>query len=207
MSAPNVSPASAAFFIADHAALDFLNSVAGSGAERMEFFADDAHVLEWLQRAGVPVSGAAAILKRHRPGILRDTAVALREETRDLIARRKAGRHGQPVLLNRILERNVSYRQLVWKPGSTPRRMTFERLEKPEDLLAPIAEAVAELLENGDYALVRKCENPACTLWFYDRANSRMRRWCSMAICGNRMKVAAFRARRAKQARRTAAAR
>jgi predicted RNA-binding Zn ribbon-like protein len=62
-------------------------------------------------------------------------------------------------------------------------------------LLVPVAEAMAELLETGDYQLVRRCENPNCTLLFYDRTKSHRRRWCSMAICGNRMKVAAFRAR------------
>jgi predicted RNA-binding Zn ribbon-like protein len=59
----------------------------------------------------------------------------------------------------------------------------------------PVAEAVATLLAKGDFSLVRKCECPDCTLWFHDRTKSHHRRWCSMALCGNRMKVAAFRAR------------
>jgi predicted RNA-binding Zn ribbon-like protein len=59
----------------------------------------------------------------------------------------------------------------------------------------PVAEAVATLLAKGDFSLVRKCESPDCTLWFHDRTKSHHRRWCSMALCGNRMKVAAFRAR------------
>jgi predicted RNA-binding Zn ribbon-like protein len=65
-----------------------------------------------------------------------------------------------------------------------------------EALLVPVAEAVARLLAEGDFSLVRKCESSDCTLWFYDRTKSHHRRWCSMAQCGNRMKVAAFRARR-----------
>jgi predicted RNA-binding Zn ribbon-like protein len=43
---------------------------------------------------------------------------------------------------------------------------------------------------------VRKCEAHDCTLLFEDATRSGRRRWCSMALCGNRMKVAAFRARR-----------
>jgi predicted RNA-binding Zn ribbon-like protein len=52
------------------------------------------------------------------------------------------------------------------------------------------------LLATGDFSLVRRCENAACVLWFYDRTRSHHRRWCSMARCGNRHKVAAFRKRR-----------
>jgi predicted RNA-binding Zn ribbon-like protein len=64
-----------------------------------------------------------------------------------------------------------------------------------EAALVPVAEAVARLLAEGDFKLVRKCESADCTLWFHDRTKSHHRRWCSMALCGNRAKVAAFRAR------------
>ena len=184
-----------AFFIADHLALDFLNSVAGTGDERTEFLADDAQVLDWMKQAGLPVDQAARALKGGPPGSLREAAVALREAGRALLERRKAGRRGDPAPLNRLLVRGGAYQQLSWKPGAQPRRLTYRRVETPEDLLVPIAEAMAELLETGDYQMVRRCENPNCTLWFYDRTKSHRRRWCSMAICGNRMKVAAFRAR------------
>ncbi|MFI4982934.1 MAG: CGNR zinc finger domain-containing protein, partial [Nevskiales bacterium] len=60
----------------------------------------------------------------------------------------------------------------------------------------PVAEAVASLLAQGDFTLVRTCESSDCTLWFHDHTKSHRRRWCSMAQCGNRQKVAAFRARR-----------
>lgn len=184
---------SPAYFLADHAALDFLNTVAGTGRERREFLSGDREVLDWLERAGLPTDHA--LLKRAPRGRLQEAAVALREEARALIERRKAGKHGNPDALNRVLGRGAAYRQLVWKPGSHPRRVTHGRIETPEDLLLPVAESIAELLEAGDFKLVRRCENPACTLWFYDRTKSHQRRWCSMAICGNRMKVAAFRAR------------
>ena len=184
-----------AFFIADHLALDFLNSVVGTGDERREFLADDEQVLDWLKQAGLPVDQAAGALKGGPPGSLRAAAVALRETGRALLARRKTGRRGDPAPLNRLLVRGGAYQQLSWKPGTQPRRLTYRRVETPEDLLVPIAEAMAELLETGDYRMVRRCENPNCTLWFYDRTKSHRRRWCSMAICGNRMKVAAFRAR------------
>lgn len=54
-----------------------------------------------------------------------------------------------------------------------------------------LAEAAARLLTEKDLTLVRRCENPACVLHFYDTSRNHRRRWCSMDICGNRMKVAA----------------
>jgi predicted RNA-binding Zn ribbon-like protein len=62
-------------------------------------------------------------------------------------------------------------------------------------MLAPVAEWAADLLADGDFELIRRCESEECVLWFYDRTKSHHRRWCSMATCGNRHKVAQYRMR------------
>lgn len=62
----------------------------------------------------------------------------------------------------------------------------------PAALLAPIAESAAWLLEHGEAALLRKCENGACVRFFYDTTKNRRRRWCSMDACGSRAKAAAY---------------
>jgi predicted RNA-binding Zn ribbon-like protein len=36
---------------------------------------------------------------------------------------------------------------------------------------------------------VRNCANPDCPFWFLDTTRSGTRRWCSMAVCGNRLKA------------------
>jgi predicted RNA-binding Zn ribbon-like protein len=59
-------------------------------------------------------------------------------------------------------------------------------------LLAAIARSAAELISEGANARLRVCSNPSCGLLFYDNSRTRRRRWCSMSICGNRHKVAAF---------------
>lgn len=59
-------------------------------------------------------------------------------------------------------------------------------------LLAAIARSAAEILVEGPAARVRVCANPGCGLFFSDMSRTRRRRWCSMARCGNRHKVAAF---------------
>jgi predicted RNA-binding Zn ribbon-like protein len=69
------------------------------------------------------------------------------------------------------------------------------RWESPGELLQSIAEAAADLICNQDFRLIRSCESSACRLVFLDRTKGHTRRWCSMADCGNREKVAAHRAR------------
>jgi predicted RNA-binding Zn ribbon-like protein len=38
-------------------------------------------------------------------------------------------------------------------------------------------------------ARVRKCANPDCPFRFLDTTRSGTRRWCSMTVCGNRLKA------------------
>ena len=69
------------------------------------------------------------------------------------------------------------------------------RVAVPSDVLAEMAAVCADLLVRHRSEGVRECENPDCSLWFVDGKRGPRRRWCSMAVCGNRMKIAAHRAR------------
>jgi predicted RNA-binding Zn ribbon-like protein len=69
------------------------------------------------------------------------------------------------------------------------------RWTSPDALLLPIAEAMARLICDEDFSYVKACEGPTCTLLFADHTRGRARRWCSMALCGNRAKQAAHRHR------------
>jgi predicted RNA-binding Zn ribbon-like protein len=62
---------------------------------------------------------------------------------------------------------------------------------EPFRALAPIARSMADLVSQGRRAEIKRCANPRCVLYFRDRSRAHRRRWCSMAVCGNRMKVAA----------------
>jgi predicted RNA-binding Zn ribbon-like protein len=46
-----------------------------------------------------------------------------------------------------------------------------------------------------DPARVRRCASPACVLLYHDVSKAGRRRWCDMAVCGNRAKAAAHLAR------------
>lgn len=66
-----------------------------------------------------------------------------------------------------------------------------------EWLLAAVARSAAEIIAEGPRARLRLCANPGCGLFFYDTSRTHRRRWCSMTVCGNRHKVAAFARRHA----------
>jgi predicted RNA-binding Zn ribbon-like protein len=66
----------------------------------------------------------------------------------------------------------------------------------PEDLFALLAQRATSLFRDWDGKRVRKC--PTCVLHFFDTSKKGTRRWCSMQLCGNRLKVAAYAARRRK---------
>jgi len=76
----------------------------------------------------------------------------------------------------------------------------MRRWRSPESLLLPIGEALATFVCQEDFANVKACEGHSCTLVFADHTRRRARRWCSMAICGNRAKQAAHRNRLKKNA-------
>ena len=78
-------------------------------------------------------------------------------------------------------------------------RSTYRRQESAESIFVPVAEAAIDLLTTGDFDLVKRCENQTCVRWFFDQTKSHRRRWCSMELCGNRHKVAAYRTRRRDQ--------
>ena len=50
---------------------------------------------------------------------------------------------------------------------------------------------------DGRWERFRICGDPGCSAVFYDRSRNRTGKWCSMAACGNRAKVRAFRERQA----------
>jgi predicted RNA-binding Zn ribbon-like protein len=55
----------------------------------------------------------------------------------------------------------------------------------------------AGLMADGSWARLKACRADACRWAFFDGSRNRSRAWCSMAVCGNRAKVQAFRRRRA----------
>lgn len=100
----------------------------------------------------------------------------------------------QPI--NEVLRITEGHDELVHEEGAWKLQF-IAREGGPDWLLAAIARSAAEILVEGTDARVRVCANPGCGLFFCDTSRTHRRRWCSMAVCGNRHKVASFARRRA----------
>jgi len=79
-----------------------------------------------------------------------------------------------------------------------PLRLRFEPGERPHlegvEPLARVLAVVAAAQADGTWARLKTC--PRCHWAFYDHSRNRSATWCSMSICGNRAKTAAYRRRR-----------
>jgi predicted RNA-binding Zn ribbon-like protein len=196
-----------AILVADAPGLDFLNSVATPVDEEVDWIADGTGLLAWLDQTGfVPRAALEAIRTQSTAAELDDVAArarGLREWFRGFVRKRK----GRPLVakdlrelepLNRLLERDQQHGEIVTHVSGDATRFELRanrRWQSAESLLMPIAEALAKLVCEEDFTYVKACEGPRCTLMFADHTRGHARRWCSMAICGNRAKVAAHRKR------------
>ena len=196
-----------AIFIADSPGLDFLNSVATPVDTPVDWLDSGDGLLKWLAQAKlVPANALDELKARAMPGELdnvADQARELREWFRGFV-RKHMGRPLTPKALrelgplNKLLERDEAFSQISRHRERDDDRFelrAMRRWRSPESLLLPIGEALAKFVCEEDFANIKACEGHSCTLIFADHTRRRARRWCSMAICGNRAKQAAHRLR------------
>lgn len=196
-----------AFFIADSLGLDFLNSIATPYDVEIDWLDGGSGLVAWLAQADLaPAHALKALTERAAPGKLDEAAAqarALREWFRGFVR----AHMGRPLAsealrelgpLNALLKDDEAFRQIAARQDGEggPFEIKTARLWRtPQSLLAPIAEALARCVCDEDFASIRACEGHRCTLIFADRTGKRRRRWCRMAMCGNRAKQAAHRHR------------
>jgi predicted RNA-binding Zn ribbon-like protein len=196
-----------AILLADAPGLDFLNSIATPVDQPVDWIGDGDGLLGWLEQAGfVPRAALEAIRSRATAAELDDLAARareLREWFREFVRNRKGRPLGAKDLaelapLNQLLEQDQQHGEITASSAGGVTRFELvarRRWQSPDSLLMPIAEALARVICEEDFTYVKACEGATCTLMFADHTRGHARRWCSMAICGNRAKVAAHRAR------------
>lgn len=210
------------FFLGDDLALDFLNTIAAPAGEPIEWLAGGRDLVRWLDAAHAVPPPVAAEFRKAGPRALDAVAVEARE-LREWFRGFVQAHAGKPLergalreleRLNELLAQDESYRQIelalsaakgAGDDGDDPGPLRWgarRRWHDARSLLLPIAEAMGDLVCRGEFTLVRRCEGPSCTLWFLDVSKAHGRRWCSMALCGNRAKAAAHRARLRQQSAR-----
>ena len=190
--------ATPALLLGGRLAIDFANipSYPGAPSEQLSW----EELIAFLQASNI-VSAERASSLLALSGSDPDAAQALLSRSvrlRDALRRafgamvRKEGiarEWAEPI--NQILRITEGHDELVFAESSW--KMEFQAREGGLDwLLAAVARSAAEILVEGTEARLRICGNPACGLFFSDNSRTHRRRWCSMAICGNRHKVAIF---------------
>ena len=118
-------------------------------------------------------------------------AIELRETLRDVLE----GNAGHTV-------RAGAEERLDRIAASVPLRARFApgaRLEPGETTKAPatawLLGVIYESMIEGTWGRLKVCANDTCRWAFYDSSRNRSGTWCTMAVCGNRMKGRKFRRR------------
>ena len=182
-------------FVGDNLAINFINTRRILEGQLTDTLQSDSDVKAWLRRLEVPVAKGSLPFG---DGLLLKGARELREIALAAVLDRKSGKKPSLAVLNRFLADAPSHAMLTTDEARNIRMSRVYGKETAEEFLAPVAEAVADLLADGDFNLVRHCDGNACVMWFYDRTKGHRRRWCTSTGCGNRAKVTAFRARASK---------
>jgi predicted RNA-binding Zn ribbon-like protein len=186
-------------FVGEHLCLDFVNTQVTENGSAADLLGGFDEVVAWAVGAKLIDRTQARELSL-RWGGGRDAdrvfsqAVQLRASLRAMAERLAEGRTIDPQMtldrINDVLRvRDGDLEVVRTKEGYETRFQ--RRFSEPAHLLVPVAESAAALLSSGDLALVKKCQDPRCILFFYDTTKNHGRRWCSMTACGNRAKVAA----------------
>jgi predicted RNA-binding Zn ribbon-like protein len=195
-------------FLGNQLALDFLNTRPVLNGEPMELLPDFSALLRWFQAAELLSArdaenllqkwGSSARAQRTVEA-MRELRERLRKEILAWEGRGSAVHHSTVDELNRLMADHPMRSKLKTSGSASATELWFEP-RQPEDLFAPLANSTAALFANVDRSRVRKCDQ--CVLHFHDTSKKGTRRWCSMQLCGNRLKVAAYAARRRMQASR-----
>jgi predicted RNA-binding Zn ribbon-like protein len=144
-------------------------------------------LLGWFSRVELLDGGATADERDL------ERALALREGLRSMLL----ANNGEPV-------EPADLRELNRAAGSVCLTVRFDEDGSPalepetsdvSAALGRILAAVVRARDEGIWGRLKVCPNDACQWAFYDRSKNRSGKWCTMEVCGNRMKARAFRQR------------
>ncbi|MBR0784177.1 CGNR zinc finger domain-containing protein [Bradyrhizobium iriomotense] len=196
-----------AMFIADSLGLDFLNSVATPVDTPVDWLDDGDGLIDWLAQAKLVPAEELDTLKAHaKPGELDEVAGearALREWFRGFVLEHTGRPLGPSALeelgpLSSLLQQDEMFSRIEPRQDDSNHGLALRMMRRwrsPQALLLPIGEAMAKFVCEEDFSDVKACEGHNCTMLFADHTRRRARRWCIMAVCGNRAKQAAHRSR------------
>jgi predicted RNA-binding Zn ribbon-like protein len=149
-----------------------------------EWLPDPAALEAWAQERDL-VSPSTRFTKR-------DLAQALevREAFRALLAANR-DRQGDAAALALLTDRARAAKLFVVFAGGTPKLEPEAR--GIDGLCGQLVSVAVTAMLDGSWERLKACRN--CRWAFFDESKNRSARWCSMSLCGNRLKTRAYRRR------------
>jgi predicted RNA-binding Zn ribbon-like protein len=180
---------------------DLVATVGRRLAGGLERLTSTARLTEWLTGAELVPAGVA-VARPQVAGRELQQARDLREAIYRLMLSRIA--QGQATAQRQAATADIrAVNSWARKRPATPQladdgSFALQKLagEDAGTALGVIARDAIDVVTGERAAYLRACEAGDCGMLYLDLSQGRTRRWCSMKECGNRAKVAAYRARR-----------
>jgi predicted RNA-binding Zn ribbon-like protein len=159
-------------------------------------------LVAWMERAAVLDAERAAVMRRRAWQQPAGAAAALVDARRVRVALRALAERGDTSArarddalteINRVLGRSAGTRRVEQRADGSFARAFVTVGDAFAGLMVPIVDSAADTLVTGALDRVRRCADPRCPRVFLDATKNGRRRWCDMAICGNRAKAARHR--------------
>ncbi|WP_217554239.1 CGNR zinc finger domain-containing protein [Streptomyces sp. GbtcB6] len=147
--------------------LELLNSTPVVNGVAEDRLADPAEARSWQRAHGG--SGTAAELR---------TLVAARDALQEVVRGTRPATSLAPLL-----------EDVVSRPRLSPAGVSWQLDAPAERRMAAEAIMAWSAVQQTMPGRLRPCANPECRLFLVDRSRTNKARWCSMAVCGNRMKA------------------
>jgi predicted RNA-binding Zn ribbon-like protein len=189
--------------VGNHSVLDLLNTRLMVDNQEREMLPDTTALVRWLFASGLASTPTMKDkLKRWSGGteartFLRQLLI-FREVLRDAVLRLEDGKQPSAAFLEDLNTRLFAHpirRAITTKNGKMQSRQ-IEGISATDTLWAALLHETERLFTDTEPTRVRKCES--CVVQFLDVSKKNGRRWCSMRLCGNRIKVAAYQHRQRK---------
>jgi predicted RNA-binding Zn ribbon-like protein len=190
--------------------LDFVNTVSTrvEGLGR-EYFLDYGELVAWSQHVGIINKNEAEDLLHtaaQRPGkaeTVLGEAIDLRETIyRIFLAAVNLNKPAASDIkkLNAAVHNTFAHLEIAASRGGFEWKWAADK-ESLERMLWTVVRSATELLTSEKLNLVRQCAREGCDWLFLDLSKNHSRRWCSMDMCGSRMKARRYYQRKKKKER------
>ncbi|MGW3496313.1 CGNR zinc finger domain-containing protein [Streptomyces sp. NPDC001020] len=172
-------------FVCGDPALDFAATLCTRHSTPIDMLTTPERLDAWYRESGLVDSVTPA------EEVDLQQAKIIREAIHRLVTARRLGKRYDEKALAAV---NTAARGPSAAPQLTPpgRRTAAT----PEQALSTVARHAVELLGGPDVRLLKECGSPGCTRVYLDCSRGMRRQWCGMEFCGNKIKAAAYRARK-----------